>query len=73
MENDRLKTAEKLSKQIQKNIDKLKKLNFYVDMVGHSIAVLDDNIDGEESEDIGSGYDFSKCIFFRFNTQRDTK
>jgi hypothetical protein len=63
---DRETEALKISKAIQKSIDKLKTLNFSVDHSNHSISVFDNEI-----KPIKGGYDgddYDECILFSFNT-----
>jgi len=59
----------KISKTIQKNIDKLKKLNCSVDHSWHSISVFDNEILPEKGL-TGDGDDYNDCIVFSFNTSR---
>jgi hypothetical protein len=60
---------QKIAKRIQKDIDKLKKLNCFVDHSEHSICVFDDNIKPKKGL-LGCGDDYSEAVVFTFNCSR---
>jgi hypothetical protein len=60
---------QKISKRIQKDIDKLKKLQCSVDWAGHTLTVFDDKIIPKKGK-LGDGDDYSDAVVFTFNTSR---
>lgn len=66
---DRDLEIQKICKRIQKDIDKLKKLNCFIDHSEHSISVFDDNIKPKKGF-IGAGDDYSDVEVFSFRTSR---
>jgi hypothetical protein len=66
---DRDLEIQKIGKRIQRDIDKLKKLQCSVDWSNHSLSVFDDKITPKKGA-IGDGDDYGDCIVFSFNTSR---
>jgi rRNA processing protein Krr1/Pno1 len=64
---DRNTEIRKIAVKIQKEIDKLKKLNCSIDSSYNSISVFDNTIEPIIHKG-GDGDDFSKCIVFSFDT-----
>jgi hypothetical protein len=62
---DRDLEIQKIAKRIQKDIDKLKKLNCFIDHSGHRISVFDDNIKPKKGL-LGAGDDYSNAEVFYF-------
>lgn len=60
---------QKIANRIQKDIDRLKKINCFIDHSGHSICVFDDNIRPEKGL-LGDGDDYTNTKVFCFNTSR---
>jgi len=66
---DRYTEIIKISKRIQKDINKLKLLDCMVDHSHQSISVFDSLIDPEKGTS-GEGDDYENTIVFSFNTSR---
>lgn len=66
---DRDLEIQKIAKRIQRDIDKLKKIQCSIDWSNHSLSVFDDKITPKKGG-IGDGDDYNDCIVFSFNTSR---
>ena len=66
---DRDLEIQKIAKQIQRNIDKLKKMNCFIDHSEHSICIFDDNIRPEKGL-LYDGDDYTNTKVFCFKTSR---